>query len=634
MPGLLGATAERPVSLSAPSAERTVDSLSQLAFELKRQDVEKALQLLQQAQALASNVKYQKGRATCYLYEAGIYQQNGYTKRALSLYYQSLNISHATKDTFNIARAMQQIASAFLADRQLPKAEEIYRKTLQNYTALKRWDDVVNVKNSLGLIELEENEFAHAEEFFTQALRVSQANQYQYGFKKAHFHLGLLYLKTKELEKAKRHFTASLELDRAVNDKYGLALSKNKLALVASQQGDYAQAVALATAALQDARAIHAAKLEVETMQNLVELHKAQARPVAVVAWQDSLIQKELELFERERTFALSFLDILKEKQEQQLLFEKEALLAEQKAKTTQYAFAIVMVVLLAVVLVAYLTSRNYRRAKQASWQLATKNQVIEEHSQALNQLNKNITQQNESLEAANQMKDKLLSILSHDLKAPLTNTKGLLQHINSGQLEEARYRPLLLELEKQYVRSLALLENVLFWIKSQMQGDVIRPRTLRLKPLLQEVIEEQELAALHKSITILNQVDPDLRVQADPEVLRVVFRNLLSNAVKFTRQGGNVTVWAQVAQGLQVRIEDEGIGIGPEALHQIRRKSYFTTKGTHNERGSGFGLMICEGLLRQHGGELVIDSRINEGSVFTVKLPASAVSLAEPLAV
>ncbi|WP_207434082.1 tetratricopeptide repeat-containing sensor histidine kinase [Sabulibacter ruber] len=607
--------------------EAEVDSLNQLAFSVKRQNVDKALSLLQKALLLAQSSNYKKGEATCYLYEAGIYQQNGYSKSALSLYYKALEISQATKDTFNIARALQQVANALLEDKQLDRAEQIYVRTLQNYAALERWEDVVNVRNSIGLIELEQNEFAHSEQYFTQALQESKAKNYQYGFKKANFHLGLLYLKTGELPKARVYFQNALELDQKANDKYGLSLAKNKLALVSSREGNYKEAINLATAALQDARSINAAKLEAEVMQTLVAVYKTQKKHEEVARWQDSLIQKESELFARERTFALNFLDVLKEKQEQQLAYEKSALLASQKAKITSYALAFVMGISIALATIVYLLLRNYRKAQDAKEELATKNAVIEKHSLELDTLNKSIVKQNESLEQTNQMKDKLLSILSHDLKAPLANTKGILQLINSGRLEEKQYKPMLVELEKQYVRSLALLENLLFWIKSQVKGDTIRPEKLSLKTLLQEVIGEQEAAALNKRISILNEVDAELWMEGDPEMLKVVFRNLLSNAVKFTRKEGRILVTAEVQRGLLVKIEDQGIGISEDALNKIKRKSYFTTMGTDNERGSGFGLMICEELISKHGGELLVESEVNKGSLFTVKLPASAIA-------
>jgi signal transduction histidine kinase len=282
-----------------------------------------------------------------------------------------------------------------------------------------------------------------------------------------------------------------------------------------------------------------------------------------------------------------------------------------------------VIVILLALSIITYLWYRNYLRAREANKQLALKNDVIEKHSLALETLNKAITHQNESLEEANLMKNKLLSILSHDLRGPLSNTQGILQLINNGVLEPAQFKPVFKELEKQYVRSIALLENLLFWIKSQMQGNPIVPKEVNLKSLLDKLIEEQDAALQNKGITVTNDVAPELNVVGDHEMLKVIFRNLLSNSVKFTRKEGNVAVSAAIAEEVLIKIKDQGIGISEETLKKIRRKRYFTTAGTANEGGSGFGLMICEELISRHGGELIVESEVNEGSLFAVKFPA-----------
>ncbi len=609
------------------TVEGRVDSLNQLGFEVKRQDIDQALNLLHGALLLAQKHAYKKGEAISYLYEAGIYQQNGYAKRALSLYYKSLQISQVAKDTFNIARAKQQIATALKDAQKLAEAEELYEETLENYIALQQWNDVVNVKNNLGLVELAEKEFADAEAYFTQALQESQKRNYQYGYKKSHFNLGLLYLETGKLSKAKQHFTKALALDQATNDRYGISLAQSQLALIASHEGKHQEAVYLAITALQAARSINASQLEIEAMENLAIIYKGQRNYLLVAAWQDTLLQKQRQLFDLERTYAINFLDILKEKQDEQLAYEKEAVLASQKAEITYYALGMALVILLALSIITYLWYRNYLKARNANKELAIKNEVIEKHSLAMEALNKAITRQNESLEEANLMKDKLLSILSHDLRGPLANTKGILQLINNGLLSAEQYKPLLKELEKQYVRSLSLLENLLFWIKSQMKGDPIVPEEINLKSLLDKLIDEQEASLQNKGITVSNDVAPELSVVGDHEMLKVIFRNLLSNSVKFTRKEGKVAVSAATENEILVKIKDQGIGISEATLKKIRRKKYFSTNGTENESGSGFGLMICEELISRHGGELIVESQVNEGSLFAVKLPAQVVA-------
>ena len=233
-----------------------VDSLNELAFELKRQNVDKALSLLNQAAKLAANLHYPQGEATSFLYEAGIYQQHGYDKRALLLYYKALELSVNGKDTFNIARANQQIGKALMENHQPEEAKKLFTAAMANYLHLKQPEDVINIKNYLGLINLEQQDFWPAEQYFSQALQESQALNYNYGIKKSNYNLGLFHLHKNNLKTAKTYFRTALALDKQKNDNYGLSLTQNQLSEVASREGKTAEAIAFATAALQNARVV------------------------------------------------------------------------------------------------------------------------------------------------------------------------------------------------------------------------------------------------------------------------------------------------------------------------------------------------------------------------------------------
>ena len=338
--------------------------------------------------------------------------------------------------------------------------------------------------------------------------------------------------------------------------------------------------------------------------------------------WQKKLIKHQEQLFEKERTYAMNFLDILKEKQEEQLVFEKQALEAKQEASVTYFILYLVVLGVVILALLAYIWYKNYHRARKHSQVLADKNKLIQKNASTLNSLNQAISKHNTSLEETNLLKNKLLSILSHDLRLPLVNTKGLLMALQQGYITGAETTPLLEELETQYVRSLTLLDNMLFWIKSQMLGGNIELKPTGLKVLLEDIIQEQEISLQEKNISIQNQIDSDLAVLGDKEMLKVIFRNLLSNSVKFTKTHGKVTINSEIKDAVLIQIQDEGVGMSKENLQKIKTRKYFTTRGTRNEVGSGFGLMICSDLVNQHGGDLLIESEPNKGSTFTIRLP------------
>lgn len=217
-------------------------------------------------------------------------------------------------------------------------------------------------------------------------------------------------------------------------------------------------------------------------------------------------------------------------------------------------------------------------------------------------------------------MKDKLLSIISHDLRQPLANTKGILDLIEGDYLSTAEMNQLLKDLDTQYVKSLTLLDNLLFWIKGQMAGQEIESKLINLRTLIDEISHELEISANKKGITIINDIQDQVNMMGDLEMMKVVFRNLITNSIKFT-ENGFVKVYVTEGTMLCVHVQDSGVGMTDEVLKKVLGKNYFTTRGTHKESGSGFGLLICKDLISKHGGKMEVKSEINKGTEFTIFL-------------
>lgn len=164
---------------------KSVDSLNKLAFSQKNSDVAKSLSNLFIAEELAKSVDYQSGLAQNYLYQGGIFMQNGYDKRALSVYYKSLQIFKTLNDTFHIAMASQQIAHSLQNDLQTNEALQLYNASLVVYQQLNKQEEIVNIKNSMGEIYLRNHLTNRAEILFGEALTKSMEISYSYGQQKA-----------------------------------------------------------------------------------------------------------------------------------------------------------------------------------------------------------------------------------------------------------------------------------------------------------------------------------------------------------------------------------------------------------------------------------------------------------------
>ena len=599
---------------------KTIDSLNDLAFKVKRNNVTRALDILYKSSYLAEKHNYKKGIATGLLTEAGIYQQNGYFKRALTLYYKSLNISTEIGDSLNIARSNQQIGSICMESGNYREAKRFTITAMKYFTLLNKKEDIINLKNSLGLILMSQGDHTAARDYFNAAMLDASKLHYEYGIKKSCYNIGLVNSSAGMLTEARIYFQRSLSFDIKNKDDYGIALVKNQLATIAIKMKDYNTAKNLLESSINVSRSISAEQLEIDAVNNLCLIYKEQQNLKKVIEWQQVLIQRHQKLLEKEKGYAMNFMEILRQKEQERFLFQKRILEGQQDAKYFSIVLGVVALGLIIFIGLLLLWYKNYIKIKAYSKELMSSNIIIQSHIFSLKNLNNEISGQNASLEESNQMKDKLLSIISHDLRQPLANTKGILDLIGGDYLSATEMNQLLKDLDTQYVRSLTLLDNLLFWIKSQMAGQRIESKLINLRTLINEISNELEVSANKKGISIINDIQATVNIQGDLEMMKVVFRNLISNSIKFTEHG-TVKVYATEGAQLCIHVKDSGVGMTREALKKVLSKNYFTTKGTHKESGSGFGLLICRDLISKHGGKLEVKSEINKGTEFTIFL-------------
>jgi signal transduction histidine kinase len=246
---------------------------------------------------------------------------------------------------------------------------------------------------------------------------------------------------------------------------------------------------------------------------------------------------------------------------------------------------------------------------KKQKEEIAEKAQLLEEQAIRLNKIDA--------------FKNRLFSIVSHDLKAPLHALKNLFSAIKQEELPAEEIVELVPDVIKDLNYATWLTENLLNWAKTQMHAESMHPHNINVEALLNEVMQQQRLQAELKNITIHKAIEKDLFIYADSDMVKLVVRNVLSNAIKFTPEGGRVTIGTNAIHTyVEIFIEDNGDGMDEEALNKINNNDYFTTRGTANEQGTGLGLMLCKEFLEKNKGQLHIESEKGKGSVFSFTLP------------
>lgn len=241
-------------------------------------------------------------------------------------------------------------------------------------------------------------------------------------------------------------------------------------------------------------------------------------------------------------------------------------------------------------------------------------------------QIEEDIKHKNAELQRLSDDKDILMSILAHDLITPFNSMLGFLDLLSENLRE---YDVNTLENYISIVNNSAkgafnLLNDILLWTRSQSGAIPFKPKIFNLKSSIEEVTEFLKPNANTKNITINIDESDKTVVFADVDMLNTILRNLISNAIKFTDSGGIVNISSERTESdILVTISDNGIGIAPNILPRLfDTTKLYSTRGTANEKGTGFGLMLCKKFVEEHGGEIWAESELGKGSKFKFTLP------------
>jgi PAS domain S-box-containing protein len=227
-------------------------------------------------------------------------------------------------------------------------------------------------------------------------------------------------------------------------------------------------------------------------------------------------------------------------------------------------------------------------------------------------------------LKELNQLKDRLFSIISHDLRSPLLSLMDILSMAKDGIVSDEEFRSYLPTLSKNIGYTSGLVENLLQWSKSQLEGTVLNSLHFDIKDNISYIVNSFGHAAADKGITLQNNVVLPTIVYADMDMIQAVLRNLVSNAIKFCSKGDKIAISADVKRDMiTIWIADTGVGIDEENIDKLFGTNNFTTRGTTNEQGTGLGLLLCKDFVEKNGGTIGVESKPGQGSRFYFTLPA-----------
>lgn len=222
--------------------------------------------------------------------------------------------------------------------------------------------------------------------------------------------------------------------------------------------------------------------------------------------------------------------------------------------------------------------------------------------------------------------RDKLYSLIAHDLRSPLANIKSILIALSNQDIDEASFKELVVSLQKTTNETFDLLENLLLWSRNKLSKLTPQKTIFSINNVISETVEILRFAAVQKKITLETSLGEPFDFNADKNMISAVIRNLGSNAVKFTPSGGIIRIESRLnGNNLEISVADNGVGISQVNIQNLFGKNgYFSTFGTNNEKGSGLGLKLVWDFVHYHNGNINVESEEGKGSTFSVSLPVS----------
>jgi signal transduction histidine kinase len=235
-----------------------------------------------------------------------------------------------------------------------------------------------------------------------------------------------------------------------------------------------------------------------------------------------------------------------------------------------------------------------------------------------------NSIEQREELKRLNQLKDRIFSIIAHDLRAPLVNLSEVLKMISDDLITPEEFKMLAPVLSKDIIYTTDLLENILHWSRSQLKGHGINKEYFDLKGLVVNEISYHMPSARAKNITVVQDVFPGAMIYADMLMIQIVIRNILNNAIKFCYDNCEINIFAVYTKEhfIKLSIEDTGTGMEPDVLEKLFTGETQSKRGTKDEKGTGIGMVVCKEFMERNDGKIFVSSKFGEGTKFYLYLP------------
>jgi signal transduction histidine kinase/Flp pilus assembly protein TadD len=611
-----------------------IDRLTDYCWKNRSKTPQLALECGKEAARIAESISDYKRQAEAMNKIGVVYRNLADYDKAISVYAKALLLSEEIKDSIQIAFSLNNIGGIYRLEGNYEEALRyilealgifernnhkegisfctiniglIYRRQNSPQMALKYLNYTLKIReeisdvpgkalalNLIAEVYFEIGSIDEALKYYLQVEKEYTAIDDRKGLAATWGGIASVYLSKNKLAEAEVYTKRSLDLAQKISYFEGEVLNLNRLGKIYGKRGQTKSAINYFNRAYALAAKAREIQIKLECLKDQSDFYKSIGDYESALTYNSKYHALRDSILNYESVSLVSQMDKdFRRKREEQ---KYNTLLAEKSLieKRRNYLIAISLLILV----VAAVTFNRYRASKKY----------------------------NKKLSELNAMKDKLFSIIAHDLKNPLHSLFGLNDYLfsNFTTIDEEERVSLIGKMDTAGKQILKLLENLLYWSRSQIGAIDFSPQMNNLYEMVEDTISVLSEIAQRKEISIENNISRNVAVYCDSEMIKTVLRNLISNSIKFTNRNGLIIInLSETKTRWKISVVDNGVGMDSTTVDSLFKiDSINTLRGTEDEKGTGLGLILCKDFIEKHNGTIEIESLLNEGTTITVIIP------------
>jgi len=606
-------------------------------------------------------------------------------------YRKSLELGKVVNDALAIGAALNSLGAIYWGIGDFNKAFEYFEKSLKYALETGNSKKQVLIINNIGLIYQEWGQNDKAMGNYQEGLVLARKEKYSYGLAYSYINIGKIYLLRNENEKALLNFENALANYVKISKKIGVAFSYRNIGDAYLGMKDFSEAIHYYNLSVKTARQVDSQHHLAQALSSLANAYfeRKNYNPARTAVSQSLYISigQNYQDISKDNYFLLSKLYEVSGSKDAALLYFKKAsalkdsifneksskqiaemqtryetekkeqenntLRKEEQLKNIQLkankveiqnqyiliaAFAVLLVLFIAFLFLLNKSRRNLLKSKTL---LTEQNKEIHNQGKNLQEINfllydktkdlesnkQKLQESVNKLEKATEFKDKMFSIIGHDLRGPVGTISSIVSLAMDDQLGEVQRHNLLALTRDSAVATFTLLENLLVWANNEQGIINYEPANLSLLKITDNTVKLLKETTCKKNINMLVEIESNIEVFADYNTLDTILRNLVSNAIKYSNEAGLIKIKAEKTNGLvEISVCDKGVGMSPDVKSKILdTDKYYSDSGTQGEKGSGLGLQLCFEFIKMNKGDYKIISEKGKGTNFIFTLPTTA---------